>query len=188
MSLKLCTGTKKGITLASTKAARELRPTQALVREALLNIMHNLVDLASLDMLDLYAGIGTVGLEFLSSGVNSCVFVEKDRDCLRVLKENIKKLDFIENSRIVAKPLPKAFSSLAGLQFDLIFADPPYADDKATLIIKEILDKRLLKPGGFLIWEAAGQSKGKPAPVEGFGLQLVKQKSYGDTSIYIVQG
>ncbi len=187
MSLKLTTGSKKGITLASTKIARELRPTQALVRQALINTMHNLVDLASIDMLDLYAGIGTVGLEFLSSGAKSVVFVEKDTNCLKVLRENIKKLEFIERSRIVAKPLPKALSGLAGQQFGLIFADPPYASGNVSLIIKEILDKKLLTPNAYLIWEAAGLPKGKTAPVEGFGLQLVKQKSYGDTTIYILQ-
>ncbi len=187
MSLKLCTGTKKGISLASTKEARELRPTQALVRQALVNTMHNLVDLASIDILDLYAGIGTVGLEFLSSGAKSVVFIEKDTNCLRVLRENIKKLGYIDQTRIIAKPLPKGFSGVEDSQFGLIFADPPYADKNSATIIKEILDRKLLVKGAYLIWESASVSKGKPVPGEDFGLTLLKQKSYGDTTLYIMQ-
>ncbi len=187
MTLKLCTGTKKGISLASTKEARELRPTQALVRQALVNTMHNLVDLASTDMLDLYAGIGTVGLEFLSSGARSVIFIEKDTNCLKVLRENIKKLGFIENSRIIAKPLPKGLSGLEGTKYGLIFADPPYGDKNSSMIIKEILAKGLLADGGYLIWETAAKSKDKTALAEDSGLTLVKQKSYGDTVLHIMQ-
>ncbi len=187
MVLKLATGSKKGFALASSKSARQLRPTQALVRQALVNTMHNLLDFASLELLDLYAGIGTVGLEFLSSGAASAVFVEKDPLCLKVLRSNICNLGFSSRSQVLAKALPKALCGLGSREFSLIFADPPYADTKAPTIIKEILDKSLLAKQGYLVWEAARGGACKAALGEPFGLKLVKHKSYGDTELYIMQ-
>ncbi len=187
MVLKLTTGSRKGASLASTKSARQLRPTQSLDREALINTTQHLLDFAQLDVLDLYAGIGTVGLEFISSGVRSVVFVERDPICIKTLRANIKKLGFEDKATILAKALPKGLSGLAAQSFGLIFADPPYADDSASTIIKEILGKDLLAEGGYLIWETAANSSCKTALEEAFGLKLVKHKSYGDTELYIFQ-
>lgn len=187
--MKLVTGSKKGISIASTKAARELRPTQAIVREAVINTILSRFELAELRVLDLYAGIGTLGLECLSSGAGHCSFVEKDPAALKMLRANLINLGFDKQSRTISRALPMALKQLdPGKPFDLIFADPPYARDDAREIIGEILTRGLLAEGAWLLWECSSRSVAKSALEKGFaGLELFKQKSYGETELFIFE-
>ena len=145
MVIKITTGEKKGITIASTKAAKELRPTQSVVREAIVNMLFNssLVEapVEELDALDLYAGIGSVGIELLSNGINSVTFVERDPKCIKVLKENIRNLSYSQSAYITFKALPGAIKYINQFSkvknFQLIFADAPYKDQNFIKILEE---------------------------------------------------
>ena len=209
--LKIVTGHKKGITIASTKSARELRPTQALIRQALVNILRN-QDLLNSETkaLDLYAGIGSVGLELLSNDVGQVVFVERDPRCFKILKSNIAKLGFNETvdanagpqkkAAVIPKPVLSAFKILRADSkaepFDLIFADPPYKDKGLERIIKEILGyapeaseearlPALLKIGGTLVWECSEGELWDDSLQAAFGeLELEQVKKYGDSFLY----
>lgn len=188
MVIKIATGKKKGITIASTKSARELRPTQALVRESLINIVRNsaLIDLSQAHILDLYAGIGSVGLEFLSNDVASVQFVEKDIKCVKVLRENIRNLGFGTKSKILLRPVLKALEQMnQNNGFDLIFADPPYKFDDFQKIFSKIFEKNLLKKEGLLVWESSAPDLEKQV-TELFldEVTLAKKKKYGATCLY----
>ena len=94
MVLKICTGDLRGKTLASTNNARELRPTQALLREAIINtcLSYFDFDFSSMRVLDVFAGTGAVGFEFMSNAAGEINFIERDPKCVRLLKTNIKNL------------------------------------------------------------------------------------------------
>ncbi|HEY3112570.1 MAG TPA: RsmD family RNA methyltransferase [Gemmatimonadaceae bacterium] len=109
-----------------------MRPTLDRVREAWMSILQ--LDLPSARVLDLYAGSGALGLEALSRGAVTADFVEKDPKSLRVLQENIATLgasDLVTIHRRSALPFAEG---LGALDYDVVFADPPYATGDAAIL------------------------------------------------------
>jgi 16S rRNA (guanine966-N2)-methyltransferase len=102
---------------------RSTRPTTDRVREAIFNSLGSAGVIDGALVADLYAGSGAIGIEALSRGAEHCVFVERDRDALRALEENVRALDLEHRSRIIRGD---AASAVATLDVDIVFADPPY--------------------------------------------------------------
>jgi 16S rRNA (guanine966-N2)-methyltransferase len=123
--VRIIAGEKKGHTIFAPRG-RETRPTSDRVRENVFNIVAPWVPDAR--VLDLYAGSGSMGLEALSRGAASAVFVETDRDALRVIDRNLGKLR-LTGARVVAHSVATVLAQEAGAgrKYDLVFVDPPYA-------------------------------------------------------------
>ena len=90
------------------------------------------LDLPEARVLDLYAGSGALGLEALSRGATSADFVEKDARSLRALQENITALGAESQSTVHRKPALPFAEALGALDYDVVFADPPYATGEAV--------------------------------------------------------
>lgn len=131
-------------------------------------------------VLDLYAGTGALALEALSRGASRAVCVEQAREALVVLRENVKSL--AANVVVVAGKVDRALDTLANgdERFDLIFADPPYADVKKAEFSR-ILGRAVgrLEHAGILVLEHA--SKDESPSFE--GVLLYRSRTYGDTSL-----
>ena len=192
MTLRLATGNFRGKKIASTDKARELRPTQALLREAIINISQNLVDFEEANILDIYAGVGSVGLEFLSNDAKFVYFVEKDPRCVKLLKSNILSLGCESKTKVLNLTLPSSIKRVKDPEmegFDLIFADPPYKL-KANLFFKNIdfiLENALMKPDSLLICEYADREYFKGFENYQDSLKLIKEKKYGDSFLIFLQ-
>jgi 16S rRNA (guanine966-N2)-methyltransferase len=111
-------------------AGSHVRPTLDRVREAWMSILQ--MDLPDARVLDLYAGSGALGLEALSRGAASADFVEKDPKSLRVLNENIQLLGAAELATVHRKSALPFAMTIGRLDYDVTFADPPYAVDDAV--------------------------------------------------------
>jgi 16S rRNA (guanine966-N2)-methyltransferase len=128
------------------------RPTAERVREALFDILGPAV--AETRILDVYAGTGAVGLEALSRGAARAVFVEKDRDALRALRQNLAALRV---SRAAARVVAgDAVSMVATLRrdegpFDLVFLDPPYGAPVLPRVLEALVLGAVLAPGARVI-------------------------------------
>ena len=107
------------------KIARNLpiRPTTDQAKEGIFNIISNKVDLVGLKILDLFSGSGMVGLEFISRGAK-VTFVEKNVQCVKNISSSLNELNI--TSKIIKQDVFK-FLSNCNLNFDIIFADPPYS-------------------------------------------------------------
>ena len=178
--MRIIAGSSKGHPL---KVPREVsRPTTDRVRESVFGILTAVIPNAR--VLDLYAGSGALGIEALSRGAASCTFVEQNRGACRVIEENLKKTGS-ENGRVIQREVG-AFLRGERASYDLIFADPPYADglsDPARdLIAIEGWEQRL-KEDGYLILEreAVGEL---PEPE---GLSALQGRDYGRSRITIYQ-
>jgi 16S rRNA (guanine966-N2)-methyltransferase len=112
----------------------QVRPTLDRVREAWMSILQ--LDLPSARVLDLYAGSGALGLEALSRGAASAEFVEKDPRSLSALAANIESLDAGAITTVHRKAALPFAESLGSLDFDVVFADPPYAGGEAKSLAK----------------------------------------------------
>jgi 16S rRNA (guanine966-N2)-methyltransferase len=116
-----------------------VRPTLDSVREAWMNILQ--LDLPGARVLDLYAGSGALGLEALSRGAIAADFVEKDPRSIRGLQENIQALGAQDLATIHRKSALPFAEGLGALDFDVAFADPPYASGDAQRLAERWLEK-----------------------------------------------
>jgi len=162
-----------------TVAGRAVRPTSGLVRQALFNMLHGLVQNAI--FVDLFAGTGSVGLEALSHGASQVYFVEHDRRALRALQANINRCAMLGRATIVAAPLPQALQQLPVLlQADMLFLDPPYASNLAEVTLTALAERRILATHGVLIWQHMVRRAVLPMVLE---LPLWKSRRYGNTQL-----
>lgn len=184
--MRVIAGTARGARLKSPKG-RDTRPTLDRVREALFSILGELVEGAN--FLDLYAGTGAVGIEALSRGADSCVFVENDRDATALIGENLATTKLGEQAVVIAAPLPGALRRVAqsGRKFEIVYIDPPYAQDTLEEILQKVGDMELLEPDATVIIESDSRKVAATVPP---GFEALRKATYGNTclSFYGVVG
>jgi 16S rRNA (guanine966-N2)-methyltransferase len=150
-----------------------------MVREAIFDVLG---PVRGLDVLDLFAGSGAMGLEALSRGAASCVFVEGDKRVALVLGQNIRALDFASASRLMVTDYRSALQtlSIAGESFDLLFVDPPYRMLPEVEVTLKPIVATLVRDGGVVVFES-----GKGAHPD-LGAAPVFDRVYGDTRVIMV--
>ena len=120
------------------------RPTTDMAREAIFNALTSLDVIVDAHVLDLFAGSGALGIEALSRGAKHCTFIERDRDALTSLQDNIKKLGLTDRTTVIRADVLIAATKVSGI--DLVMADPPYefknwqgllSNITATLVVAE---------------------------------------------------
>ena len=148
--IRIISGIYKGrrLKLVSSDA---VRPMQDKVKGALFNILGDRVRGAV--CLDGFSGTGSVGLEALSRGADTCVFVDEFYPSIKVIKQNVAKCGAEERSVVIHREFNRAVIDLAkqGVRFDLIFLDPPYRLLEERNPLKVIRKRGLLKPGGLIV-------------------------------------
>jgi len=173
--VRIIAGSAKRRTIIGPKGLGT-RPMTDRAREALFSALGPRV--SSARVLDLYAGSGSLGLEALSRGARSAVFVEQDREALMALRRNVATVGL--GGEVVRGDAGR-YLDRCGLNFDLVFVDPPYALSLAS--VQEVLSK--LEP---LLYAAATvvvhRRVGEDPPVGPDGLNLVGERTYGDSRLW----
>jgi 16S rRNA (guanine966-N2)-methyltransferase len=160
-------------------AGRLVRPTPDRVREAVFSILSDRV--VDARVLDLYAGSGSLGLESLSRGAESAVFVEASRPVAEVIRENIATVREEEAATVMVGDAREVLRRLEreGRLFDLVFLDPPYRDQVAVATLEAL--EGVLEPGGWAIVDHPAR-EGLPERV-GQRLQQVKRRAWGEVAV-----
>jgi len=174
--VRIVAGSRRGHRIAAPKGSAT-RPTGDRVRESAFALIGP-VDGAS--VLDLFAGSGAMGLEALSRGATSCVFVERDRDACRVIKANLEKLR-LTGAVIANRDVAFALRDEAarGRRFDLVLVDPPYGEWKEHApALSEHLPK-LLADDGIVVVETSDRVEPE------LPLDLVTTRRYGSARITV---
>lgn len=171
--LRVTGGCVRGLPIAEPRGLR-LRPTSALVREAIFNILGEVEDLR---VLDLYAGTGALGIEALSRGAASVVFVEAEAAGCQAILQTLARAGFSDRAQVLRGRLPGALRSLTGT-FALVLMDPPYADATAADTLSAL--GPLLAAGGTIVYEHATRYNPPERPPE---LHLIERRTYGDTAL-----
>lgn len=145
--MRVITGTARGRRL-KTPENYDIRPTTDNVKESLFNIIQ--FDVEGRKVLDLFAGTGQLGIECLSRGADSVVFVDESREAVNIVKDNLKTCGL--SASVLQMD---ALSYLRGCgKFDLIFVDPPYDSNLYEEVLKIINSVDILSDGGIIICEA----------------------------------
>ena len=159
------------------------RPTMEKVRLAVFSMLNSQTDLSDFAILDCYSGSGAFGLESISRGATHCTFIDKNPELLKFTKSVAEKLGILQSTKFIKGSLPNELEKF-DTEFDIIFADPPYDHSPGDFLAK-LLKLKILKPSGILVFETLRSSKEAVAEDWQLSLELVRDKSYGDTRIRI---
>lgn len=175
--MRVIAGIHKGRQLKAVPG-KDTRPTTDKVKEAVFQILGPFFQGGS--CLDLFAGSGSLGIEALSRGMETCVFVDKHPKAIQTVRENVSMLKLNDHVEIFRAEAYRALSAAGkrGLSFDLIFLDPPYNKVDYLELIESIEKEQLLRSGGVIYCEHDANDI-LPETLPGFSMK--KHTNYGGT-------
>lgn len=158
------------------------RPTLDRVKESLFNIIQNRIEDSV--VLDLFAGSGAIGIEFLSRGCKIAYFCEKSPLAAKMIKQNIEKTKFSEQAILMQKDYKNCLKDLENkkLSFDVIYIDPPYKENIAVKSVEQILLLNLLKEEGIIIIETDDEER-ELKEIEQINIRVYDLRRYGRVSL-----
>ena len=181
--MRIISGQLKGKKILEPKD-KNTRPLKDLAKESLFNIINHSnklsMNIENSNILDLFAGVGSFGLEALSRGANQITFVENYPNVIEVLKKNIKNLALINKCKIIEKDIFKdIFFEKLDQKYNIIFLDPPFNETKVYELISRIFLANILKKNGIIILHRNNKYK-ENFPNE---FKVVYEKNYGLSKI-----
>lgn len=178
--MRIITGSARGTKL-QTPEGLDTRPTIERVKEALFSMIQ--FELDGKRVLDLFAGSGQLGLEALSRGAAKATFIDADREASEIIKANAKKTKLFEQSVVLNTDYKAFIRGNAGKQrFDIIFLDPPYAENLIEDALLRLLRADMVADGALVVCESD-----RPEPIEVEGLTLRRHASYGKVHITLLE-
>ena len=179
--MRIIAGIHRGRILASPRDL-SVRPTTDRAKQTIFDILVNRIDLDGLQVLDLFAGTGSLGLEAVSRGAGSVTFVDSSRDSLALLKKNVTALHCEDRCTMYQADV---FWYLKNTQsrYDLVFADPPYRLENIGTIPTALYDSGVLKKQAFVVMEHSRESAIELDET----IYDVLRKPFGQTTVLILQ-
>ena len=181
--MRIISGTFRGKKILEPKDIKT-RPLKDLTKESIFNILNHSnkfkIDLENSNILDLFSGVGSFGIECLSRGAKYVVFAERYDGVLPMLRKNLQSLKSIENFEIIQQDIynDKFFLNL-NKKFEVIFMDPPYRDKNLSLLLDIIKNEKILKENGILIIHRHKDEK----DIIPNKLNIIEEKKYGLSKI-----
>jgi 16S rRNA (guanine966-N2)-methyltransferase len=163
---------------------RETRPLKDLTKESIFNIINHSnkfsIDIKKAQVLDLFSGVGSFGIECLSQGASHVTFIEKYEAVLPILKKNLNNLKSEINYKIIESDILNKFEfNSLKLNYDIIFIDPPYKERALENILNKIIENKTLGNNGIIIIHRHKKE------VDTFpkNFRLIDEKKYGISKI-----
>ena len=176
--MRIIAGAWRGRALLAPKGD-STRPTSDRAREGLFSMLQSrLGSFEGLDVADLFAGTGALGLEALSRGAARCTFAEQNRQALETLRANIDKLGARERCDVRAIDATR----MSGGPFHLVFLDPPYESGLGRRAVESLVAGGALAPGALISVETA-----RDAEVVVPGLEVDAQRIYGKAKLTLLR-
>ena len=182
--MRIISGRLKGSSLYIPKD-KTIRPLKDLARESIFNVLNHsnkiLFKLEKSNILDLYAGTGSFGLECLSRKARHVCFVENEKSAIKVLEKNIEKMDIRKKTKVFFKDAMNLIEkkNIIDLEFDLIFCDPPFKFTNISKLIQLIFNNNLLNESGIIILHRNKTTKEKLPDY----FKVIEEKLYGISKI-----
>lgn len=177
--MRVIAGQLKSRLIKSPKGV-DLRPTSDRVKESLFGILAGSV--IGKNVLDLFSGTGNLGIEALSRGAESCVFVDSNPRCTTAIKKNLEAFGIEEKGQVLLKDSFKFIrqAQADGLVFDLIFLDPPYYNNMTKKCLILLDNYNIINFSTTIITEHYKMDE-LPQPAELKELEICRQGKYGGT-------
>jgi len=172
--MRVITGKARGITL-KTPNGMVTRPTSDRVKEALFSIIQ--LEIQGARVLDLFGGTGQLGIEALSRGAESCVFVDQSKDACQLIRENLQRTKLQDSAKVLCSDYMQYLKNSRD-QFKIILLDPPYAEVFLENSLKMITEIDILQSGGIIVTE---RPVGKELSLDFPGYTRSKDYRYSST-------
>jgi 16S rRNA (guanine(966)-N(2))-methyltransferase RsmD len=176
--MRVISGTARGRKLKEPSGS-EIRPTTDKVKAAAFNIVQ--FDVEGRRVLDLFAGTGQMGLEALSRGASSAVFLDRSTDAIRLVKQNLETCGFSDRAQVIHGDSVGYLSRSDA--FDLIFVDPPYDTDLLDQALSAIIQFDILRRNGIILCESRVDRRINDVPLP---YRIVKQYRYGQVKLTLI--
>lgn len=183
--MRIITGRARGTKL-NTLEGLNTRPTSERTKEAIFSMIQFEVA-ESKNVLDLFAGSGQMGLEALSRGALKATFVDRERDAISVIKQNVTKTRFENNSMVVMSEFEEFLNRVANKEkYDLIFLDPPYASEFIIKATNCLIRNKLLKNNAIVVCESQSFDFIETNIIKE-NFKIIKQSKYGIAYVAILK-
>ncbi len=176
--LRVITGTAKGTLLKVPETG--LRPATDLVRGAIFSILENLTNDWSY-VLDVFSGSGAFGIEALSRGAGWVDFVDRERRCCDIIKQNLEKTGLGGRAHVYCTNATKALDFLDKV-YNIVIMDPPYADRTIGTLVEQLANSKLISDNTIVV---VTHSSRFPLQSQYAALKLFKEHRHGDSTISI---
>ena len=181
--MRIISGNSKGKKILEPKD-HKTRPLKDLTKESIFNILIHSnkfnVKLLNSNVLDLFAGVGSFGLECLSRGASYLTFVENYNNVLPILKKNISNLNYQNNSLIIESNIINGLNfNIFENKFDIIFMDPSYNENSLLAILNNIIESNILNINGIIVIHRH-KKKSDNFPDK---FKVIEEKTYGISKI-----
>ena len=182
--MRIIAGKLRGSTLYLSKN-KNIRPLKDLTRESIFNLLTHSKKIAfqleKSNVLDLYAGTGSFGLECLSRQANYVCFIEKEKAAIEILEKNIEKLKLKNKTKIFSNDVFTLIEkqNIFVSQFHLIFCDPPFKNTNIEKLIELVFNKNLLQKNGIIIIHRNKNTKEKLPDY----FKILDERMYGMSKI-----
>jgi len=177
--MRIISGKARGTKLY-TLEGENTRPTLDRVKESIFNIIQSQIEGAKI--LDLFAGSGAIGLEFLSRGAEKAVLCDKSKDAINIIKKNVEKTHFQNNVQIYNIDFENCLEKIKNEQFDIIYLDPPYATEYIIKSLKKIINLNIAKEESLIIIETDDEQR-ILKEIENIDIKIVDKRKYGRATI-----
>ena len=148
--MRIISGKARGTKLY-TLEGENTRPTLDRVKESIFSIIQSEIEGAKI--LDLFAGSGAIGLEFLSRGAEKAVLCDNSKEAINIIKKNIEKTHTEKQASLINTDFENCLEKLKDEQFDIIYLDPPYATDYIYKAIQKIIKLNIINKESLIIIE-----------------------------------
>jgi len=163
------------------------RPLKDLAKESIFNIIKHSnkfkIDISSANILDLFSGVGSFGIECLSRGARKVIFIENYLGVLPILKKNLSSLDLKDNYEIIENDIYKDNTLLnLNKKFDIIFLDPPFKDKNLFNLVSKLINFKILSENGIIILH---RHKNESEILPKY-FKVIEEKKYGISKIFFI--
>lgn len=177
--MRVISGSARGTVLHSIEDI-STRPTLDRVKESLFNIIQNNIE--DTTVLDLFAGSGAIGIEFLSRRAKQVYFCDKSSKAVAMIEKNLEKTKLKEKAIVYNKDYIDCINTVKNIKFDIIFLDPPYDFDISKNAIKLILEYGLLNEDGIIIIETDEKER-EIENLKTTNLEIYDSRKYGRANL-----
>lgn len=173
--MRVIAGSAKSLQLKTVKGL-DTRPTTDRIKETLFNILQN--DIMECYFLDLYSGSGAIGIEALSRGARFATFVEKNKEAVKCIKDNLKFTKLSNKSEVLETSVESAILKLKNknIVYDVVFMDPPYNNEYEKNSLISLADSKIIDENTLIIIEASLETDF--SYLKEIGYCLIKEKLY----------
>ena len=181
--MRIISGKARGTRLYTLEGTNT-RPTLDRVKESLFSIIQ--ADIQDITVLDLFAGSGAIGLEFLSRGAKKAILCDNSKKAIEIIKKNIEKTHMEQYAKVKNIDFEACLRDLENEQIDLIYIDPPYETDYIYKALKIIIELNIIKQNGKIILETDDEDR-IIEQIKNIDVEIVDKRRYGRATIIFLE-